>query len=151
MKLILRRSVPTLGSAGDVVTVKPGYGRNYLVPQGIAYPATEGHIALIEEEQQRAASNAKRARLEAQRRASLFADLSLKFLERAGKDERLFGSVTVSDIARRLNELELGFELDRRVIDLNEPLKHLGTYSVPLRLHPEIEAVVEVTIEAIGI
>ena len=149
MKLILRKSVPALGDTGDVVTVKPGYGRNYLVPQGLAYPATEGHVALIEEERERAATQERRSRLEARRRAALLDSLSLKFLERAGKDGRLFGSVTV--IAARVGDENLGFDLDKRVIELDEPLKHLGAYSVPVRLHPEVEGAVEVTIEAIDI
>lgn len=151
MKLILRKSVPSLGTAGDIVVVKPGYGRNYLVPQGLAYPATARHLARIEEERERAATRARRNRLEAQRRASLLETLSIRFLERAGKEDRLFGSVTAADIASRVDEADLGFRLDKRLIDLDEPIKRLGVYDVPVNLHPEIEAAVRVTVEALDL
>ena len=151
MKLILRKPVPKLGDVGDVVTVKPGYGRNYLLPNGLAYPATAGHLALLEDERLRAESRAKRDRLEAQRRAAVIESLSLKFLERAGEDGRLFGSVTAADIAERVNESDVGFEFDRRVIDLDEPIKQVGTWPVTVRLHQEVHAALEVTVEPLGV
>ena len=151
MKLILRKPVPSLGDAGDVVVVKPGYGRNYLLPQGLAYPATEGHLTLLENERIQEESRAKRDRLEARRRASLIESLSFKFLERAGEDGQLFGSVTAADIAERINESEVGFECDRRLIELTEPIKQLGTWPVAVRLQKEVNATIEVTVEPLEI
>lgn len=149
MKLILRQAVPNLGDPGDVVLVRPGYGRNYLLPQGLAYPATERHLALIEEERVRKETRDRRDRLEARRQASLLESLSLKFLERAGKEGKLFGSVTAADIAARVDEADLGFAFDRRRIDLDDPLKQLGVHTVNVRLHSEVEASLQVEIEAL--
>ena len=149
MKLILRRPVSNLGEEGDVVTVRPGYGRNYLVPQGLAFPATELHLARLEEERAQREARDRRDRLEAQRRAALLESLRLKFLERAGKEGRLFGSVTAADIVARVEDAELGFDLDRRLIQLDEPLKQLGVHGVTVRLHPEVTVDLQVTVEPI--
>jgi len=150
MKLILRKSVEHLGEAGQVVTVKAGYGRNYLLPQGLAYEASPGNIARLEAEQAKAAELAKRDRNEAKRRASQLAGKSFTFLARAGEgdDARLFGSVTSADITDRINaEGGLDFELDRKQLLLDEPIKSLGVFSVPVRLAPEVEEQVEILVE----
>jgi large subunit ribosomal protein L9 len=147
MKLILKQDVHNLGEAGQVVQVKDGYGRNYLLPQGLAYVASRENMARIEEEQARATERARRDYLEARRRASQLEEVSLTFQVRAGEDGKLFGSVTNADIAERVNAGDLDFELDRRVIQLDEPLKALGVYAVGVRLHPEVVIEVEVRVE----
>lgn len=150
MKLILKQAVPDLGEVGDVVTVKPGYGRNYLLPQGLAYEATEGNLRRIQEERAKSEERAKRDYLEARRRASQVDGVVLAFRERAGgegDEARLFGSVTSADVAAALNARGLEFEVERRHVILEEPLKTLGSHPVPLRLHPEVEVEIRVEIE----
>jgi large subunit ribosomal protein L9 len=147
MKVILKEDMPNLGESGTIVDVKPGYARNYLLPRGFAYEASETNLRRIEEERQRAEEQAKRDYLEARRRASQLEGQSLVFEARAGEGEdgKLFGSVTNADIADRLNrDGGLDFELDRRLVQLEEPIKALGAYVVPIRLHAD--AVVEVDI-----
>ncbi len=150
MKLILKRDVPKLGEAGQVVQVKPGYGRNYLIPQGLAYVASAANMRRLEEEQSRAQERSRRDFLEARRRASQLEGLSLVFEVRAGEDGKLFGSVTSADIAERVAENGIDFDLDRRTIQLEEPLKTLGTHAVGVRLHPEVEVELEVRLEREG-
>jgi large subunit ribosomal protein L9 len=148
MKLILKQDVTNLGEAGEVVQVKPGYGRNYLIPQGLAYVASEANMQRLEEEQQRAEEKARRDFLEARRRAAQIESMSLTFEVRAGEDGKLFGSVTSADIAERANAGgELDFELDRRTVQLDEPLKALGVFPVGIRLHSEVEVEIEVRLE----
>ena len=147
MKLILKKNVENLGDAGQVVSVKAGYGRNYLLPQGLAYVASEANMARLEEEQARTAERSRRDFLEARRRASQIEGLSLVFVERAGEDGKLFGSVTRADIADRINAGEIDFELDKRFVELEDPIKVLGVTTVPLRLHAEVELEVEVRVE----
>ena len=147
VKVILKENMDNLGESGDVVDVKPGYARNYLIPQGLAYEASEANVRRLEEEKQRAEERAKRDYLEARRRASQLDGVSLTFHARASDEGKLFGSVTNADIADRLNEGELDFEVDRRWIRLDEPLKELGAYKVPVRLHGDVEEEVEVRVE----
>lgn len=148
MKLILKRPVESLGDAGDVVTVKAGYGRNYLIPQGLAYEASPTNIRRLEEEQRRTQERSRRDYLEARRRASQLVGMSLLFHARAGEDGKLFGSVTNADIADRANESgTMDFELDKRSVVLEEPLKSLGVFTVPVHLHAEVDAEVEVRVE----
>lgn len=150
MKLILRKQVEHLGEAGQVVNVKAGYGRNYLLPQGLAYEATKGNLKVLEQEQAKAAERAKRDLNEARRRASQLSGVSLTFRARAseGEDARLFGSVTNADITDRLNALgSLDFQVDRRQVILEDPIKALGVYQVPVRLHAEVSPEVEILVE----
>lgn len=150
MKLILKKAMENLGEVGDVVDVKPGYGRNYLIPQGLAYEASEANVLRLAEEQSRTEERARRGFLEARRRASQLEGFSLTFHVRAGEDGKLFGSVTSADIAERVNEGGLDFELDRRTILLDEPLRALGVVNVPVRLHPEVDVELEVRLEREG-
>ncbi|HKJ01070.1 MAG TPA: 50S ribosomal protein L9 [Longimicrobiales bacterium] len=150
MKLILKKAVENLGEAGEVVSVKAGFGRNYLVPQGLAYEASEANMRRLEEEQKRADERARRDYLEARRRAAQFAGMSLTFHARAGEgdDAKLFGSVTNADIADRANASgKLDFELDKRAVVLDEPLKSLGTFEVPVHLHAEVDLTIQVNVE----
>jgi large subunit ribosomal protein L9 len=149
MKLILKQSVEHLGEPGQVVDVKPGFARNYLLPQGLAYEASAENIARLEQEQREAEEASRRNYLEAKRRASQMEGLRLQFRARAGEgeDAALFGSITAADIADRANEGSLDFELDRRTVMLDSPIKSLGDSRVTVRLHPEVEVEVVVTVE----
>lgn len=147
MKLILKKTVDNLGEAGEVVTVKPGYGRNYLIPQGLAYAASEANMARLEEEQTREAERSRRDFLEARRRASQLEGISLVFQERAGEDGKLFGSVTSSDVTEQINAGELDFDLEKHAVQLEEPLKALGDHTVPVKLHAEVIVDVPVRID----
>ena len=147
MKLILRKTVETLGNQGDVIDVKAGHARNYLIPQGLAYQASDANLKRLEDEAARAEEKAKHDYLEARRRASQIEGKALVFHVRAGEDGKLFGSVTNVDVADQLNQAGLDFEVDRRTVDLEEPLKTLGTFGVPLRLHSQVEVEVSVQVE----
>lgn len=144
MSVILRADVPKLGEEGEVVSVKPGYARNYLLPRGMAYEATAENLLRLERERKRAEAQAKRDYLEARRRAAQLEEVSLTFHARAGEESKLFGSITSADIAERLNDQGLDFEVDRRQIDLEEPIKALGVYAVPIRLHAEVRPEIRV-------
>lgn len=147
MKLILKQSVEHLGEAGQVVQVKAGYGRNYLVPHGLAYVASAANIKRLEEEQQKAEERSRHDFLEARRRASQLEDVSLTFRERASDDGKLFGSVTVTDILDQVNAGGIDFELEKKTIQLEEALKVIGVNKVTIRLHAEVEFEIEVTVE----
>lgn len=148
MKLILRKAVEKLGESGDVVDVKAGYARNYLIPHGLAYAASRANLVKLEAEQAEKEEHAKREYLEARRRSAQLEGASVTFAMRAGEGGKLFGSVTNSDIADRLNEGDLDFEIDRRLIEIDEPLKQLGEFTVILKLHAQVESSIEVKIEA---
>lgn len=148
MKLILKQAVEDLGEAGDVVTVKAGYGRNYLLPQGLAYEASPANVRRLEEERRLAEERSRRDYLEARRRAAQFAGMVLTFKARAGEDGKLFGSVTNADVADRANGTgRLDFELDKRAVLMDEPLKSLGAHPVRVRLHAEVDAEIQVHVE----
>ncbi|HSJ16170.1 MAG TPA: 50S ribosomal protein L9 [Longimicrobiales bacterium] len=144
VKVILRQDIETLGATGDIVTVKTGYARNFLLPRGYAYEASAANLRQLEEDRTRAESRSKRDFLEARRRASKIEGVSLTFHAKAGEEGKLFGSITSGDIADRLREQGLDFELDRRWIELDEPIKSLGVYSVPVKLHTEVRPEVKV-------
>ena len=147
MKLILRTAVEKLGESGDVIDVKDGYARNYLIPQGLAYVASSSNLRRLEAEQARAEEDAKRDYLEARRRAAQLEGVSLTFHVKAGEEGKLFGSVTNGDVADKLNQGGLDFEMDRRQVILEDPLKLLGVFEVPIRLHAQVEVSVEVRTE----
>ena len=144
VKVILREDVEKLGEAGEIVAVKPGYARNYLLPQDLAYEATESSIRQLEQERERAEAKARRDYLEARRRASQLEEIQLTFHARAGEGSKLFGSIGSADIADRLNEQDVDFEVDRKDVELDEPIKALGVYNVPVKLHTEVRPEVKV-------
>lgn len=144
VKVILRENVPALGEAGEIVSVKSGYARNYLLPQDLAYEATDASVQRLEQERERAEQTARRDYLESRRRASQLEELSLTFHARAGEESKLFGSITAADIADRLKEQDLDFEVDRRQIELDEPLKALGVYNIAIRLHTDVRPEIRV-------
>jgi large subunit ribosomal protein L9 len=142
MEVILREAVEKLGHPGDVVKVSPGFARNYLLPRGIAYEATPGNLKRIAQEKGRleAAETAKRAA--AQEVSAKFEAVSLTFSARVGEEGKLFGSVTSGDIAAQL-ELQ-GLHVEKRMIDLHEPIRALGVYKVPIKLHADVKAEIKV-------
>ena len=141
-EVILRRKVENLGDVGDIVSVKPGYARNYLLPQGLAYPATEQSRRRLEQERSSALQAEERDRSDARVVADRLEGVSITFSMLAGEEGKLYGSVGLRDIAGQLNEQ--GFDVHGRHVALNEPIKALGVYSVPIRLYPEVEASVKV-------
>jgi large subunit ribosomal protein L9 len=142
MDVILRQDVDKLGSAGEMVTVKDGYARNYLLPKGFAFEATEGNRRRIEAERNQRVKKADAEAGSARDRAAALEKVSLTFTMRAGEGDKLFGSVTSADIADRLKEE--GFALDKKAIELDEPIRALGVYKVPVRLHHEVKPEVRV-------
>jgi large subunit ribosomal protein L9 len=148
IELILREDVPSLGRAGQMVRVKPGYARNFLLPRGLAFEATEGNKKRIEAEAKARDTKATAERTEAQALASRLAEATLTFTAKAGEDGKLFGSITSSDIAHELEAK--GFTVAKRKIELEHPLKHLGFHSIPVRLSHDVQAEVRVNVVAIG-
>jgi large subunit ribosomal protein L9 len=142
MQVILRDRLDNLGNAGDIVTVKPGYARNYLIPRGLAYAATDANVKRMERESANIEKAAAEAVQAARKQAAALEGVSVTFTARAGDEGRLFGSITSSDIADKLSEQ--GIEIDRRQIQLDEPIKALGVSSVAIRLHPEVRPEIKV-------
>jgi large subunit ribosomal protein L9 len=142
MQVILRERMENLGNAGEVVDVKAGYARNYLIPKGFAYEASDSNLKRIERERASAAKMAAQDLDAARQRASSLENVSLTFHARAAQEGRLFGSITSADIAEEL--AKQGVEVDRRQIDLEEPIKALGVFSVPIRLHAEVRPEIKV-------
>ncbi|MEX0912003.1 MAG: 50S ribosomal protein L9 [Gemmatimonadota bacterium] len=142
MQVILKQRLENLGHPGDVVSVKPGYARNFLIPKGFAYEATDSNVRRIEREREQLERQAQGAIEAARERAGVIEGTSVTFTARAGDEGKLFGSITSADIADKLGEQ--GIEIDRRDIVLDEPLKALGVFSVPVRLHPEVRPEIKV-------
>jgi large subunit ribosomal protein L9 len=147
MKVLLRTDVENLGTKGDLVDVADGYARNYLVPRGLALRATPGHQKQADAMRRNRDAKEKRAREEAQALAAQFAGRTITIKARAGGEGRLFGSVTSVDIADAVLK-QTGAELDRRRIELDEPLKELGPADLRVRLHPDVIADLHVEVEA---
>ena len=145
MKVILVQFVDNLGDIGDVVEVANGYGRNYLIPRGLGIVATAKNKRQLEHEQRLRAHRIARARQDAQVFANELQTVSCRFIRKAGEEGKLFGSVTTMDIAERLKEA--GFEVDRRRIQLEQPIRSLGEFAVPVRLRPEVVAELKVRVE----
>ena len=145
MEVILKEDVPTLGSRGDVVKVADGYGRNYLQPRKLAIEATRSNRAVIEQMKQAAIRRAANDKADAEAQSKLLEAVSLSFTRKAGEKDQLFGSVTSGDIAAALEAK--GFAIDRRKIHLDEPLKHIGEFKVPIRLYKGVDATVKVTVD----
>jgi large subunit ribosomal protein L9 len=144
MEVILKEDVAKLGHRGDVVKVAEGYGRNYLLPRKLAVEATKANKAVIEQMKASAVRKSAKEKSEAELLATQFADVSLSFERKVGEKDHLFGSVTSADIAAELEKK--GFNVDRRKIHLDDPLKTLGEFHVPVKLHRDVTAHVKVTI-----
>jgi large subunit ribosomal protein L9 len=142
MEVILRQAVDNVGKPGDVVTVSNGYARNYLLPRGLAFAATEGNKKRISMEKARLEAAENERIKTAQGLASRLEQVSLTFSARVGEEDKLFGSVTAADIAQQLQAQ--GFEIEKRQVDLHDPIKALGVYRVPVRLHAEVKPEIRV-------
>ena len=137
MEVILRQAVDNLGHPGDIVKVSNGFARNFLLPRGIAYEATAGNRKRIEQERSRLEAAESTRRGAAEELAKRLEEVSLSFSARVGEEGKLFGSVTGADIAQQLEAQ--GIHLERRMIDLHEPIRALGVYRVPVRLHADVK------------
>lgn len=142
MKVILKTEIPRLGKSGEVVEVKPGYGRNYLIPRNLAVEATRKNVNQLEHEKRLIADQLNRQRASAEKLAEQLESYSCTIPCKVGETDRLFGSVTARDIAETLRKD--GFAVDKRQVLLEEPLKNLGVYTVPVRLGAKVEAKLKV-------
>jgi large subunit ribosomal protein L9 len=146
MEVILREDVSNLGKAGELVKVKPGYARNFLLPRGLAYEATEGNKKRIQAEAKARVTRQTAEKAEAEALAAKLSALAIRIAAKAGEENRLFGSITAQDIADAL--AQAGQVVDKRKIELEHPIKTLGFHAVPVRVHHDIQAEVKLTVVA---
>lgn len=142
MKIILREDFETLGKSGEIVDVKPGYARNYLIPRDIALEATASNMKIYEQNKRRDEVRRQKEAKVAEDLAAQLKDVSITATVAVGEEDKVFGSVTSQMIGELL--AAKGFEIDRRKIQLDEPLKALGVYDIPIKLHSDVEAKVKV-------
>jgi len=142
MKIILRQNYENLGNIGEIVEVKDGYARNFLIPRQIAYRATAGAMRAIETEKKRYEAHQNRLEAEARSLGERLESVSITIPMRVGEEDRLFGSVTSPMIADEL--ARQGYEVDRRNIQMDEPIRHLGMFDVPIKLHTNVTASLKV-------
>jgi len=145
MEVILKEDVNNLGHRGDVVKVADGYGRNFLLPKKLAMEATAANKAVIEQMKASAVRRSAKEKSEAEALVGQLNNVSLVFERKVGEHDQLFGSVTSADIAHELEAK--GFNIDRRKVHLEEPLKQLGEFHIPVKLHREVTAHVAVTVK----
>jgi large subunit ribosomal protein L9 len=146
MKLILREDVYNLGKGGELVEVKPGYGRNFLIPRGLAVLANPKNIREVEHQKAVASAKAAKLKASAEAVARRLSETPLSFKRKVGEQDKLYGSVTAMDLAEAL--AGRGVQIDRRAIDLAEPLKTLGDFEVGVKLHSDVVGKVKVKVEA---
>jgi large subunit ribosomal protein L9 len=142
MRVILREDMDNLGKAGEVISVRPGYGRNYLLPQGLAVPATEKDVARLQHEQRTIATRVAKLAKELQSEADRLSQVSVSLTRAVGEEDKLYGSVTNRDIADAL--AEQGIKIDAKKIQLVEPIKSLGMSTVQLKLGRNVTATIKV-------
>jgi large subunit ribosomal protein L9 len=147
-KVLLREDVDDLGARGEIVRVRAGYARNYLLPRNLAVEATAGNVKGIEQERAALLKKEAKERATAEAQSQQMGSLTLEFRRKAGEQGALYGSVTSMDVAEALKER--GYEIDRHRIHLREPLKRLGEYNVPVRLHREVTIDLQVKVMAEG-
>ena len=146
MEIILREAIEKLGHPGDVVTVKAGYARNYLVPRKLAYPATPGNLKIMEQERNNLLRREAKQKGEAEKLREVMNAVEITVTRRVGEQEVLYGSVTTSDIADELEKK--GFKVDKRKINLDDHIKQLGEFVIPIRLFADVVAEVKLRVEA---
>jgi large subunit ribosomal protein L9 len=146
MEVILKEDVNNLGHRGDVIKVAEGYGRNFLLPKKLAIEANAGNRAVIDQMKQSAVRKSAKEKTDAEAQVALLNQIELVFTRKVGENDHLFGSVTSSEIAHEIEAK--GFTIDRRKIHLEEPLKQLGEFHVPVKLHREVTAHVKVTVKS---
>jgi len=145
MEIILKEDVEKVGKAGEKARVATGYARNYLIPQGLAIKATERALKDIEDHMKRRAKRLAEEKADAEKMAEALSLLKLEFTRKAGEEGKLFGSVTASEIGKEV--VAKGFNIDKRKVLLDVPVKQLGEHKVPIKLHPEVTA--EITVEVL--
>jgi large subunit ribosomal protein L9 len=145
MELLLKEDVENLGARGELVKVKPGYGRNYLLPRGLAIQATPGNVKQIELQRKNLLKKAAAERDTATQQANLLKDVTLEFTRKVGEHGILYGSVTSMDLAEAF--ASKGYEIDRRRIQLKDPIKEPGEFEVPVKLHREVTTNVKVVVK----
>ncbi len=146
MKVLLTQDVENVGKRGEIVDVSPGYGRNYLIKRGLAKLATEGSIREAEHMRRAEEKRRKKQASDAQSLAEILSEISLHFKARAGETDKLYGSITSAQIAEAIAE-KSGHEIDKRKIDLEEPIRELGVHNVNIKLMSEVTATVRVVVE----
>ena len=144
IEVILREDVHSLGKAGDLVRVKPGYARNFLLPKGFAYQATDGNKKRIEAEAKSRNARLAADKVDAEALAGVLGQVPITLARKVGEGDRLFGSITAQDIADAM--AAAGHEVDRLKIDLESPVKSIGEHVVPIKLHPEVVADIHLTV-----
>ncbi len=145
MKVILKENIETLGHIGDIVKVAPGYARNYLLPKGLAIEATEKNAKALEHAKRQLEYKKNKVLEQAKGLAARIEGLTLTLAHQAGEGDKLFGSVTNMELAEKLQAQ--GVEIDRKKIVLAEPIKHLGEYTIAIKVHPEVSANLKVVVE----
>jgi large subunit ribosomal protein L9 len=145
MEVILKEDIAKLGSRGDVVKVAEGYGRNFLLPRKLAIQANAGNKAVIEQMKAASVRRSAKEKTQAEELAKQFDGVAVSFHRRSGEHDQLFGSVTSGDIVDAL--AKKGFNLDRRKVQLHEPLKTVGEFAIPIKLHKDVTAHLKVVIE----
>ena len=146
MKVILRQDYEALGHIGDVVEVKDGYARNYLLPRNIAYQATGGSLRALEEEKRQYERRLEKEKKSADALGASLSNASVTLKMKVGEEDKLFGSVTSQMIAEQLESQ--GITIDKRSIELTEPIKTLGVFEVPVKLHPKVTSTLKVWVVA---
>ncbi len=149
MKMILLQDVKNLGKKGAVVDVADGYARNFLLPRKLAEMATDGHLRLIDKEKADQAARAQREQEKFQQLADQLAEKTVPVLVKVGEGGKLFGSVTAADVAAALSK-QSGTKVEKRMVQLADPIKKLGTYTVTVKLHPKVSAKVQVDVQPNG-
>lgn len=144
MEVILREDIEKLGTRGQVVKVAPGYARNFLLPKRLAFTATESNKKIVEQERQAHLRKEAKLQGEAEDLGKMLTGVTVTILQKAGEADQLFGSVTAKDIAEALEKQN--YTIDRRKIQLDDPIKQLGEFKVPVRLHKEVTAEVTVIV-----
>ena len=145
MKVILKEDIPRLGTMGETVQVAPGYGRNYLIPQGKAVLATSKNFKELEHQRKLILRKAELIRKDAESFAEKFRGLTLTLARKVVEEDKIYGSVSVSDISQALEEA--GVEIERKLIKLDEPIKSLGEFQVPVKVHADVTA--ELTVQVV--
>jgi large subunit ribosomal protein L9 len=144
IKVLLKSDVPSLGDGGEIVRVRPGYARNFLLPRGLAVPATAGNLARVEDLKRQVASQAKQELDEATAVAAKLEGASVTITRAVGDEGKMYGSVTTKDIEDAY--AQAGVKIDRKKVVLKDPIKELGTFEVPIKLHPSVSANLKVTV-----
>jgi large subunit ribosomal protein L9 len=144
LKVLLKSNVENLGSGGDVVKVRPGYARNFLLPRGLAVPATAGNLQRVEELRRAAAQQAQEELSRAKELEVRLGAVSIQIERAAGEEDRMWGSVTSRDVAEEFERV--GVELDRRKIQLKDPIKTFGPAEIPIRLHADVVAALKIDV-----